>query len=260
MLNKDIRIAVPDENTSEFLDFARGKEIGVEISSFAYPDVLDRKKEKNLKRFSEASKYLEGEISLHGPFMDLSPASPDSRIRKITKDRYLEILEIARKLNVDTVVLHSCYQPLIKHPVYENNWLSRQIKIWQKVVSAAESQNTVIALENQWQERPERSRDLIDEIDSPCFKACLDTGHVNLFSTVDVHAWLKTLKDRITYIHFHSNNGELDDHISPGRGNQDFSDFFKHLETFENFPTLTIEVNTLEDAEKSYTYLEDKLV
>lgn len=48
-------------------------------------------------------------LSIHGPFLDLNPASYDSLVRNITMLRYNQVYSVAKKLGADRVIYHSCF-------------------------------------------------------------------------------------------------------------------------------------------------------
>ncbi|HEY4543650.1 MAG TPA: TIM barrel protein, partial [Tissierellaceae bacterium] len=96
-----------DINTINKLD------IGIEIQDFTEPNLTDEEKNILIKTYKESLKGFENTIALHGPFLDLKPASPDNLIREVSQKRYIETLEYANELNAEYVIFHSQINPRI---------------------------------------------------------------------------------------------------------------------------------------------------
>ena len=48
-------------------------------------------------------------ITLHGPFMDLCPGSPDPKIRELTRHRFQQVSRLIPIFSPRSVVCHTCY-------------------------------------------------------------------------------------------------------------------------------------------------------
>ena len=84
---------------------------GVESIEFSISENLDRLS-ASISRYSERLKYIGAEsLILHGPFLDLNPMTFDSRIRKVTYDRYAQAYDAAVRLNAEKIVYHTCLYP-----------------------------------------------------------------------------------------------------------------------------------------------------
>ena len=80
-----IHTNVPYSMLLQRIDFAIKNRIHPEIY-FSAED-LDACHEKDVKRLAETLHRNELEITLHGPFMDLSPGGVDQRVKEVTLDR-----------------------------------------------------------------------------------------------------------------------------------------------------------------------------
>ncbi|MFZ3073339.1 MAG: sugar phosphate isomerase/epimerase family protein [Thermodesulfobacteriota bacterium] len=179
-------------------------------------------------------------ITMHGPFMDLSPGAADESIRCATVERFRQTLQAAAYLKPAVVVLHAGYDDRrFDHDV--ELWFSQSIKTWKPLISRAEGMGVVIALENVFEENPFAMSKLMDAFPSKHFGVCLDAGHLNIFSGVPMNNWFETIGARIAEVHLHDNHGKTDEHLVVGEGAIDFNLFFALLKKRSKNPVYTIE-------------------
>ena len=102
--------------------------LGVEIQDFTHPELLDYGWKDRIKEYKNALDGFSNIISIHGPFLDLKPISPDKTIREASYNRYLLTLNIAKELNVDYCIFHSQINPWINEPRLKdlNNNLNKE--------------------------------------------------------------------------------------------------------------------------------------
>ncbi len=189
--------------------------IGVELQDFTWPDALDSGWEENLIKYKKALKGFSNTLSMHGPFLDLKPVSPDKTIREVSYNRYLTTLTIGKELDVDYLIFHSQINPWLNEPRIKeiNNNLNREF--WRKILQEINGFDGTILIENIFENDPLLLKELIDTIDLPNIKVCLDIGHAKLRTNKDLEEWVKVLKEDIEYIHLHWNNGFYDEHNRP---------------------------------------------
>lgn len=191
--------------------------MGVEIQDFTEPSLLDYGWEERVDEYTTMLEGFSNPISLHGPFLDLKPASPDNAIREVTMNRYLTTLNIGSKLNVDYIVFHSQINPWINEPRIRRLNNSMQKEFWEEVFSDTDCFQGTILIENIFEDDPILLKELMDTINLPNMKVCLDVGHARL--SKDIDDWVKVLKDNIEYMHIHWNGGLYDDHLKPSDEN-----------------------------------------
>ena len=86
---------------------------------------------------------------------------------------------------------------------------------------------------------------------------CLDTGHLNVFSSAELNVWIQRLGPFIRQIHIHDNDGFLDQHLPPGQGNIDFNPLFRFLEgRVDDPPLITLEPHREEDLDPFLEFLD----
>ncbi|MDY0236245.1 MAG: sugar phosphate isomerase/epimerase [Gudongella sp.] len=195
------------------IDVLNRNNIGVEIQDFVEPNLSQKEKNNLISEYKERLADLKGSIAIHGPFLDLKPSSPDPDIRRVSIEKYLESLEIARQLNADYIIFHSQINPHLNSPSLKelNNFQAKDF--WEEALTLTEFKG-VILLENIFEETPLMLKELIECIDNDRIRINLDIGHLNL-SKASLKDWIVGLKDYIAYIHIHGNNGIYDQHNSP---------------------------------------------
>jgi sugar phosphate isomerase/epimerase len=87
---------------------------GVELQDFVEPNLSKEDVEMLIDGYKNRLAQVKGIKSLHGPFLDLKPASPDKEIRRVSQIKYRRTLEIAHELDVQFVVFHSQINPYLE--------------------------------------------------------------------------------------------------------------------------------------------------
>jgi sugar phosphate isomerase/epimerase len=187
-------------------------------------------------------------LSIHAPFMDLSPGAVDSKVRAVTLERFSHVLDIAEVLLPEVVVYHSGYEKW-KYAHRPDIWLKGSIMTWSPLIERAKDLGVKIAIENIFEDEPSNLRMLMDELYSEHFGLCFDTGHFNLFSTVSLSEWLTHTGPYILALHLHDNDKSFDSHLPIGDGTFDFGTLFSILG--DNTFLYTIESHTPEMVLKS---------
>lgn len=238
-------IHVPYEMLERYLPFIREEKLNLEIY-FGSRGFDDLKKSDiiNLKNKLDYNPQL----TIHAPFMDLSPGAVDSKIREVTLKRFFDVIDFAEILKTKIVVFHSGYDRW-KYDGRVDIWLEGSLKTWIPLNKKAEALGVRIAIENIFEDEPANLKLLVEEINSENFGICFDTGHFNLFSKMLLSDWLEMIKPYIIELHLHDNTKTKDLHLAIGEGNFDFRTLFRELQG-KNY-IYTIEAYTKEDVIKS---------
>ncbi|MFQ5353961.1 MAG: sugar phosphate isomerase/epimerase family protein [Thermodesulfobacteriota bacterium] len=179
-------------------------------------------------------------ITQHGPYINVNPGSLDEQIREYAARVYREAFTAARLLGSRVIVLHACYSDK-RFGGDVGRWIESSMKTWPEFVKMAEDLDLTIAAENIFEREPGPLKRLVEEIDSPNFRLCIDSGHLNVFSEVGFEAWFKALGPLIAELHLHDNNGNADEHLPLGEGSIDFTEYFRLLRLYKVRPVYTIE-------------------
>lgn len=189
-------------------------DIGVEIQDFTEPNLTDTDIMELVQRYKKLFSHFKGIKSLHGPFLDLKPASPDPDIRRVSYKKYLRTLKAAKELEMDYIIFHSQINPYLNDPYLMelNNIQTREF--WHKVLEEINDFRGTILIENIFEPIPDFLKERVEKIAIPNIKIILDVGHARLGS-VSLEQWVREMKDHLVYVHLHSNDGKHDQHRIP---------------------------------------------
>ncbi|MBC8413409.1 MAG: sugar phosphate isomerase/epimerase [Nitrospira sp.] len=246
-------VHVPYDRFSDYRDFLRDNELNFELyfgtknfDSISTDDIADLK---------HSLKYSP-DISIHAPFMDLSPGAVDLKVRELTVKRFSSVLDFAEILNPRVIVFHSGFDRW-KYDKRDNSWLEASLETWLKINGRAASLGVQVAIENIFEDEPENLRILASEMDSENFGICFDTGHFNLFSKLTLKEWLAIVKPYIKELHLHDNNRYADEHLALGEGDFDFQTLFSELKGIDC--VYTLEAHSIENINISLTRIKQYL-
>lgn len=186
---------------------------GVELQDFVEPNLSKEDVEMLIDGYKNRLAQVKGIKSLHGPFLDLKPASPDKEIRRVSQIKYRRTLEIAHELDVQFVVFHSQINPYLNQSFLRELNNKQAAAFWRALMDVTPYKGEVV-IENVFEESPYMLRELVDAIDHDSISINLDIGHSNLGSA-PLSEWIHVLGDKLTYMHIHGNSGFEDQHIVP---------------------------------------------
>ena len=205
-----------------FIEECINPEIGldaVSLESFSFSDF--RSTAKELKKHQLT-------ITLHAPFMDLSPGSPDPGVWKLTMNRFKQVLRLVPLFQPRAVVCHAGYEARQYHAM-RDAWVERSLMVWSWLGARIRDQGSRLMLENVYEEGPEDMRMLFENLEPEQVGFCLDTGHQNAFSRSTMSQWLSSLSPYLGELHLHDNDGTGDHHLALGSGTVNFSFLFERL-------------------------------
>jgi sugar phosphate isomerase/epimerase len=233
---------IPYDAIDRYLPFFKDNQLNLEI--YFGSKSFDRIKKKDILRLKEKLDY-NPQLSIHGPFMDLSPGAVDPKVREITGRRFSATLDIAEILHPRAIVFHSGYDRW-KYDDRVDIWLEGSLQTWKPVNERASDMGVKIAIENIFEDDPDHLRLLSEKMGSENFGICFDTGHFNLFSKLTLKEWLALIKSHIRVIHLHDNRGQADEHLAVGEGDFDFDTLFKEVKDVDC--VYTVEAHNIQDA------------
>jgi sugar phosphate isomerase/epimerase len=239
MINPHVH--VPYNRIGTYLDFISEHRINLEI--FFAASHLDNIKKHDIVMLLEKLEY-KPDLTIHAPFMDLSPGAVDTQVREITVQRFLQVFSVAESLRPKVIVFHSGYEKW-KYAHNVDMWLEGSLETWKHFFKRAADIETKIAIENIFEDEPTNLRLLMEKAGSDHFGICFDTGHCNLFSMVPLEEWLSQLKPYIFELHLHDNNKKFDEHLAIGDGSFDFDTLFATLQ--DKDLVYTVEAHSPED-------------
>ncbi|NWF68059.1 MAG: sugar phosphate isomerase/epimerase [Chloroflexi bacterium] len=246
-------------NFDQCLKLALQYNLGMELMAFAFPQVLDSEWRELLAEYQEWLRPVRGPITMHGPFLDMAPGSPDKRINEICKARFKHGIHIASQLGAQKIIFHANFIAAIHNTEYRVGWHQRNLGFWREMADYAAEHQIVIAIENMWEFDPYIIGDLLAEIDHPHLRACIDIGHAHLFSIqqdpdLTFEDWIRMLEPFLVHLHMNNNDGKLDVHRGLPDGVLNYTELLRRIRQLRQQPTMTLEMDHVEDMRISLSY------
>jgi sugar phosphate isomerase/epimerase len=243
-----VHVHIPYSGIREYRDLLRKRRYDLEI--YVAASILGQIERADLDRLIESLDW-NPQLTLHAPFMDLSPGAVDTMVRAATQTRFKQLLNVAAVLRPRAVVFHAAYDRW-RFAGRSDIWLENSMDTWSRVMELAGKVDGMrVAMENVFDEEPEPLRMLIERVGHPSFGFCFDTGHFNLFSQAPMDEWFTSLGRHILEVHLHDNRGAADSHEALGTGTVDFERFFHLLRSSGADPVYTLEAHDPADIEPS---------
>lgn len=232
--------------------------LGLELMTFAYPDILDGDWHGVLETYKRKLTSFTGELSMHAPFMDLVSGSPDERINQVCRERYMQAINIAAELSAKHLVVHANFIGLLHQPSYREGWHRRNVSFWSGISDYAKEFDITICMENMWEFAPGIIPELLAEVNHPNLRACLDIGHAHLYSAPEhtLQDWITAAKPWLVHIHMNNNNGRIDVHqaLDYKDGVLNYHEVLKQIRALERSPHIVLEMDTIEDMQRSLAF------
>jgi sugar phosphate isomerase/epimerase len=251
-----VLLSASHRNIEDCVRLAESHQLGVELMTFAFPDVLDGGWESLLPQYRALLQRVPGKLALHGPFMDMAPGSPDRRINQLCLERYHQAITIAAELDIHLVIFHANFIAAIHNLEYRDGWHNRNVAFWTTVAQWAEEYDLTVAVENMWEFDPDIIGDLLKEIAHPNLRACLDIGHAYLFGEVPFEEWLTTLNSLIVHTHMNNNDGKIDIHMGFDHGVLNYRQVLPQIRALPVPPSMTLEMDEIDFMRASLHYME----
>ncbi len=202
----------------------------LELQDFIMPDNLENP--VLIKEYRGMLEGFSGEVTIHGPYLNLVPTSIDRRVKEVAEFRYLQGVAAATKLGAKKMVIHSFYDRTSGYAGYDDFWLEENMKFWSGFLEKIRGSGVTVLLENCHDQQPETFARLLSGLGSPYFGSCLDLGHCNCLSPFKPVEWVGKVKGY--YFHVTDNDGVNDSHYPPGMGNIDFGEIARELARFSD--------------------------
>ncbi len=191
--------------------------------------------------------------TLHGVFLDMVIASRDVNLRKYSREKVAQSMEIAGRLGICGVVFHTGLMASLNYGAYLEVWLEAAEEVFRPL--CRQYPQLCIYMENTFEQTPEVFERLMHRMgDLPNFALCLDYAHAVLTPTPP-EIWVKTLAPHIRHIHLNDNDLKKDLHLVPGEGKIDYAQFVQLLRSYQVHAPILLELKGLERQEKALTAL-----
>lgn len=253
-MNRQWHIIPEYENIEQSLTLAAKYNAVFEYNDFFNPAVFEDRKllEERIQFYLNLDRDRNKD-TLHGIFLDLCIASQDSTIRKYSKKRVRQSMEIAERLGVKGVVFHTGLIGELTVDYYINGWVNAAAELFTKL--AKEYPNMMIYLENSFESNPDVFIKLMDRVkDIKNVKICLDYGHAALTLT-PLEEWVKQMSPYIAHMHVNDHDLKADMHLVPGEGQIDFNHFKELMEKYNVNVSTLLEVNGIKRQTKALEFM-----
>lgn len=253
---RKLSISVLQEELGQGAGYCRREGLGIEITTFAFPEKLDGDVDSLLRQHRRELAGI-APMSFHGPFFDLVATSMDPRIVEVARSRHISALRAAASLGADIYVTHTNYTPVIRNPKHRENWTVRMLDFWLPLADMARESGITICLENLWEPTPDIQLEFLEQASHLNLRATLDNGHVLVFSKISTVQWVEALAPYLVHCHLHDNMGETDQHLPVGRGLEDWPALLNSLERCAPDAVLVAESDSLEHNMRSVELLRE---
>ncbi len=245
----NIFISVPITYLKSELELIKKFKFNLELKIFSYD--LDELRMYDFVTMSDVVKNLGLRVTFHAPFVDLSPGGFDEKVRKVSEERFLKVIDYAVLFQPENIVVHPGFNEII-HGQFFDIWKERSGITWSNVFKYAAKLGVRISFENIFEHDTRVLETLLDIADSEFAGVCIDVGHHNVFSKQPLEKYFRTFGNRVFEIHLHDNNGEFDWHKAVGEGNIDFENVFNLVKHYSPNTILTLEPHDKETLFKSF--------
>ena len=228
------------DNIDTIISLGIQPEIGLEndilytFSSEEFSEIADKLKDAALP------------CTLHAPFHELSIGALDPFIRKASRNKLRKAFDLIAIFQPRSIVCHLGFEQN-KHGYKQEKWFKNSLEGWQELLGIAVANNTPLMLENTYEASPLQLKNMLQALDSPYARFCLDVGHTVTFAKNSWRDWLPELEPWLGQLHLHDNTGDSDTHLPVGQGVFDFEGFVTYLRERKLSPIMTLEPHKEED-------------
>ena len=245
MKKENLYLSTVDSRAGEL---ARKYGLGLELAEFCTAWNLDDEFPQTDAKVRKEMAGLD-RFTLHGPYNELFPCAIDKKARRLARDRYLETLDIARGYGIRKIILHGGFNPYLYFPI----WFTEQSTLFFKDFVRDIPEDMTVCLENVLEPEPKVLTDILQAVDDPRLRMCLDVGHAQAYSEVSPEGWIRQAWDFIAHFHVHNNDGTHDLHGPLMDGVISMPSLFKNIQQLCPEATVTLEIP---DAASSLLYMQ----
>lgn len=218
-------------------ELARRYGVGIEITDYCTAWNMDTHLQETDCRVRQTVDGVERRV-LHAPFNELFPCAIDPQAKELASRRYTQAVELAKRYGAKKVVIHGGYQPYMYYP----EWYTEQsVRFWKDFLQT--DPGVEIVLENVLEPTPEMLLSIVQAVDDPRLRLCLDVGHVNAYSQIPALAWVEQWAPCLSHLHMHNNDGTWDTHSPLAQGSLPIWQIFDTVETLCPEATFTLELS-----------------
>jgi sugar phosphate isomerase/epimerase len=231
--------------------------VGLEDMGFDGWEIVSEGQQKitkeSLPEFKDLIGSMNIEITVHGPFSDLNPASVNDAIWNESIRQIKQCVELSADFSRIIVVHPGLLSPLGAQ-MPDESW-SRNVEALRELCRHAEEYGVTLCLENMPDmekllcRTPSEIFGMIESAGSG-IGMTFDVGHAN---TMDNKAEFLREKAKFTHVHIHDNHGKKDEHLELGKGTVNWDRVLFELKDFKGMAV--VEARSLEEGRRSLEYI-----
>jgi sugar phosphate isomerase/epimerase len=197
------------------------------------------------------------EITVHGPFSDLNPASLVDPIWDETIRQIRQCVELSADFT-DVVVMHPGILSPLGSQMPDRSW-ERNVEALKVLAVHAQDHGVRLCLENMPDMKkllcrtPEELFGMVEAVGMDSLGTTFDAGHAH--TTKNVAQYLRE-KARISHVHIHDNMGVADQHLALGEGTVDWDLVLGELNDFHG--VMVVEGRNVEEGKRSLQFLRQR--
>ena len=153
-------------------------------------------------------------------------------------ERFRQASDLAAQYGANQIIFHAGFVP----NVYVPCWFTEQSVLFWRAFLQTQGPDKCFCLENVMEADPQWLKEIVSEVGDPRLGICLDLGHANVCSTIDVFRWMECLAPWIRHFHIHNNDGTRDAHGPLDSGSIPMARFLKEAAMQCQNATFTLEV------------------
>lgn len=181
--------------------------LGLEIAEFCTAFNFDQYFLETDRKIREEIRGID-HLTYHAPFNELFPCAIDPKARELARYRYHQAIDAGAYYGTKKIIVHSGYAPNF----YYDCWFEEQSILFWKEFAGMIPEDVTICVENVLETQPEPLLHILEGVDHPNIRMCLDIGHANAYSERPVMEWLELFAPWIAHFHIHNNGGKTDEH------------------------------------------------
>jgi len=196
---------------------------------------------RDLEALAEELRKREISAFCHLPFHGLHLSCADPRVMSYSREVLMEGLEIGTILGCQAAIFHTGFSNHVR-PAHIESWRDRLIVTLKELVAMAEDEEIVLAIENAYEPDATLLLEVLEAVNSPWLRFCVDLGHAACFSRMAPEEWINVFKDHLISLHVHDNEGLEDEHLACGRGVVGYEEVYRALAEVNVSCNITLEV------------------
>lgn len=259
--------AMKAADLSAFSDWLITGQRDLEIQDAILPEVLDGDWQSVAAEINAVLDGYSGRLGIHGPFIDISIMTRDSKARALTQTRLQQGLEFGAAIKASHMVIHSPFKyfgdPFLPHSpgLGQAAQIEQVQQTLEPVLAMATSMQCALVIETIFDLNTTPLLNLIRSFESDYVRFSIDTGHVyitHLRGGPTPDHWAAAGKDLLAHVHLQDTDGRSDRHWAPGCGSINWHAFFQIIRQLDTPPRMILELMDTADIPRGAAWLAEQ--